>query len=212
MSIKLKNKNVILWDFDGVILNSNDIRDIGFIKTLESFPKEQVDELMKYHHDNGGLSRYNKFRYFFEKIRGETVDDALILEYASRFSQVMLNRLIDESLLIQDSFQFIKENYRSMRMHIVSASDQNELRTICKGLDIDKFFHSIQGSPTTKINNVSSILEENKYKKEATVLIGDSINDYHAASKNGISFIGYNNINLKANVLNYIESFNAIIS
>jgi HAD superfamily hydrolase (TIGR01549 family) len=210
--MNLKNKTVILWDFDGVILNSNSIRDVGFTKTLENFPKKQVDALMKYHHENGGLSRYAKFRYFFEEIRNETVSNNEILEYASKFSEIMLNQLIDPSLIIQDALTFVKNNFENKEMHIVSASDQKELRMICKGLDLVQYFHSISGSPTTKIDNVSMIIENNRYRKETVVLIGDSINDYNAATKNGISFIGYNNLNLKTKVSHYIARFNDISS
>ena len=61
---------VIFWDFDGVILNSNKVRDKGFETVLSGFPKEEVDKLLKFHRQNGGLSRYVKFRYFFEEIKG----------------------------------------------------------------------------------------------------------------------------------------------
>ena len=60
---------IIFWDFDGVILNSNKVRDSGFEIVLKDFPKNQVELLLNYHRQNGGLSRYVKFRYFFEVIR-----------------------------------------------------------------------------------------------------------------------------------------------
>ena len=56
----------ILWDFDGVILDSMKIRDWGFKEILKKFNKEDVKSLLKYHRENGGLSRYVKIRYFFE--------------------------------------------------------------------------------------------------------------------------------------------------
>ena len=58
----------ILWDFDGVILNSIHVRDKGFIEIFKDFDNEKVDLLLQYHKKNGGLSRYVKIRYFFEKI------------------------------------------------------------------------------------------------------------------------------------------------
>ena len=71
----LDNFKVILWDFDGVLMNSNSVRDLGFEKVLAGYPVEEVKSLMKYHQANGGLSRYVKFRYFFEEIRKENVSD-----------------------------------------------------------------------------------------------------------------------------------------
>ena len=64
----MKNLKTIFWDFDGVILNSNNIRTKGFRKVLSLYPKTKVDELINFHIANGGLSRYFKFRYFYEEI------------------------------------------------------------------------------------------------------------------------------------------------
>lgn len=186
-----RSKRVILWDFDGVIMNSNHIRDLGFERVLEEFPQDQVDKLMDYHRENGGLSRFNKFRYFFEEIRGEEVSESAIELYAEKFSKIMLSLLIDESLLINETVQFIKKEYSNYAMHIVSGSAQVELRYICNELNLSKYFVSIHGSPTPKNDLVSQVIENNTYSIEDCVLIGDSINDYIAAEVNNIDFIGY---------------------
>ena len=36
----------IFWDFDGVIINSNEIRTNGFRETLKDFPNEKVEILI----------------------------------------------------------------------------------------------------------------------------------------------------------------------
>lgn len=187
----------ILWDFDGVILDSSEIRDAGFSHCLQEFPKQEVEILMNFHRGNGGLSRYVKFRYFFEEIRKEEVSKETIKAYAERFSEYMRSRLIDKNLLIEDSTIFLKENYLNYNMHIVSGSDQQELRFLCKELNIQHFFKCIHGSPTPKIKLVESILEKNEYLPNETLLIGDSINDFEAAYQNDISFAGYNNLDLQ---------------
>ncbi len=79
----------IFWDFDGVILNSNPVRDIGFKEVLKQYPVNEVNMLLDYHQENGGLSRYVKFRYFFEKIRRENIDEEQILVLANNFSGII---------------------------------------------------------------------------------------------------------------------------
>lgn len=208
MVFGLDSYNTILWDFDGVLMDSMSVRDKGFEIVLKEHSKEEVENLMQFHRQNGGLSRYVKFRYFFEKIKGREISEEEVNEYASRFSTVMLDNLVDKTLLIEDSLQFVKQNYKRYNMHIVSGSDQKELRHICKSLEISKYFISIHGSPTPKKQLVRELLEENKYPEEKTLLIGDSINDYEAAMENNISFYGYNNLQLKKNSSNYIGKFN----
>lgn len=183
----------IFWDFDGVLMNSNKIRDIGFEEVLKEFPEAEVSELMKFHQKNGGLSRYVKFRYFFNDIRNEKISESELEKWTNRFSEIMLNLLIDPNLLIEETVSFVKENYKSFNMHIVSGSDGVELRKICRAIGIDQYFSTIEGSPTPKVDLVRNILLNNKYVQKECLLIGDSINDYEAANDNEIYFKGYNN-------------------
>lgn len=183
----------IFWDFDGVILESNKIRSLGFQKVLKDFPESQVQSLIDYHEFNGGLSRYVKFRYFYQNIRKEEVKEEKILDISNDFSKIMRKLLVDKKLLICESLNFIKSNYKDYKMHVISGSDQNELRFLCHELGISKYFISVLGSPTPKTKLVESVLKENKYSNEQTIFIGDSINDYYAAKDNNIFFMGYNN-------------------
>jgi phosphoglycolate phosphatase-like HAD superfamily hydrolase len=203
----LSKYKVLLWDFDGVIMDSMPIRSKGFELVLAQYPKEQVDQLMAFHEANGGLSRYVKFRYFFEEIRKESVTDEEVLALAGKFSEIMLSLLMDQNLLIQDSVSFIKNNWQNFEMHIVSGSDGKELRMINDSLELSSFFKTINGSPTPKKQLVEDVLADNQYDKKDVILIGDSINDFDAASFNDISFAGYNNTELKIVSENYIEQF-----
>lgn len=203
----LDQYKVILWDFDGVIMDSNAVRDIGFEKVLVNYSKDSVTELMTFHHQNGGLSRYVKFRYFFEKILNQEVTEEKIQELATSFSVIMKSLLVNPQLLIEDSLNFIKSKYQHYNMHVVSGSDQNELRFLCEEMNISRYFKSIHGSPIAKPQLVESLLETYKYHPKDCVLIGDSINDKEAAEANKIEFIGYNNKFLIKNNLPYINSF-----
>ena len=201
----MNSKKVIFWDFDGVILDSMLIRDKGFREVLKGYPLGEVDKLMEFHNLNGGLSRYVKFRYFFEKIRNEIITETEVKQWANSFSLIMKKLLVDNSLLIEDSVTFIKENYTKYQMHIVSGSDGIELSYLCEKLGLSNYFISIQGSPTPKIKLVSELLDFYHYKKNNVILVGDSMNDHEAAHLNEISFYGFNNHLLKK--YNYINSF-----
>ncbi len=199
--------NAIFWDFDGVLMDSMPVRDRGFELVLASYPDQEVEQLLIYHRQNGGLSRYVKFRYFFEVIRNETITEPEVLTLAEEFSQVMRKELLNMKLLIHDSIAFVKENYQDYKMHVVSGSDQNELRYLCQQLQLDPYFISIHGSPTPKKQLVSDLLREFEYPPETVAFIGDSINDWEAASSNKVDFFGYNNMQMKGLGVDYINSF-----
>jgi hypothetical protein len=194
--MSLSKYKVIFWDFDGVLLDSNSIRDIGFQKVLKDFPKKEVEDLLSFHRENGGLSRYVKFRYFFENIRREKISDYDILKLSDSFSIIMRELLLNRELLIQQTLDFVKLYYGKIEMYIVSGSDQNELRFLCDELLMSIYFKGIYGSPTPKNELVSNILNHNNFELGQCILIGDSINDYEAAKHNKIHFLSFNNPSL----------------
>ncbi|MDA9228124.1 HAD-IA family hydrolase [Flavobacteriales bacterium] len=197
----------VLWDFDGVILDSMKVRDWGFEEIFKDFDQELIDKLLAYHRINGGLSRYVKIRYFFEELLGQSITEERVLEYAQKFSTLMRKELTNSKNLITDTVNFIKNNHQNYNFHIVSGSDQEELRFLNKELRIDQYFISIHGSPTPKKQLVATLLKKHDYSLVRTCLIGDSINDYEAAIENDISFYAFNNLSLKKISNNYISSF-----
>lgn len=198
---------VIFWDFDGVIMNSMPIRDKGFIHLFKNYPDEQVKQLLDFHHQNGGLSRYVKIRYFYEQILGKSITDEEVQKLANEFSTIMRQELINPDLLIPETMEFIKRNYKQKRFHIVSGSDQNELRYLCEQLGINPYFISVHGSPTPKKLLLKELLQSHQYAPSECLMIGDAINDFDAANENLIPFAGYNNTKLKDVGVFYIYSF-----
>lgn len=203
----LRNKSIIFWDFDGVIMDSMPVRNKGFELVLAEYPEDEVARLMDFHLANGGLSRYVKFRYFFEEIRGVSITENDINKWATKFSSVMRRELLDKKLLIEDSISFIQQNHHKYTMHIVSGSDQAELRYLCEQLDLDSYFDSIHGSPTPKKQLVQELINNKAYPASEAVLIGDSFNDFEAAETNNIDFLGYNNVKLEDLGVGYIKAF-----
>lgn len=191
------NLTTVLWDFDGVIIESMAVRDDAFRNALCDYPDAQVEALVAYHRLNGGLSRYHKFRHFFETIRKEETSNAEIEELAETFSQYCLNRLKSRDCLIPESINFIEAHHQNLEFHIVSGSAQHELRIICEELGIRGYFGEILGSPTPKSDLVRTLIESLDLDLAKTGLVGDSRNDYDAAFANGVRFFGYRNTDLR---------------
>jgi len=200
----------ILFDFDGVIIDSMDVRDYGFRTIVQEHDKALVDKFIEYHRYNAGLSRYVKIRYFYEEMLGQSISEERVNELASQFSDIMRERLVTRDVIIQETVDFIESIYKDIPLHIVSGSDERELNFLCKSLGLDKYFITIEGSPTPKNDLVANIMDEYRYDSKETILIGDSINDYEAAEVNDIYFYGYNNLYLISKGLGYINSFKDI--
>ncbi len=185
-------KNII-FDFDGVILDSVPVKTEAFRKLFEEFQSDKVEQLIEYHLLNGGKSRYIKIKYFFENILSKNISDNEIGALAQKYSELTKLELSKEKYIIQDTLEFIKQNYQKYNMHIASGADENDLQYICNSLELTQYFLSINGSPKVKSEIVKDILLENRYKQDETILIGDSVNDFEASNDNGIEFYGFNN-------------------
>ena len=196
----MKNKTIYFWDFDGVILESTQVRINAFIFALSSYKKKYVNKLIDYHQNNGGLSRYNKFEYFFSNILNKKRFKDDFNKSLKLFSDY-INNSFNEFLLNKSLINTIKEI--NGVHYIVSGSDQNELRMLSEHFKISDYFEDIFGSPRTKIDILNSINNKSKFKKNECLFIGDSINDYQASKDFGIDFLSYNN-----NSLTHLTTYN----
>lgn len=201
-------KNII-FDFDGVILDSVPVKTEAFRLLFKAFEKTLVDEFIAFHLRNGGKSRYVKIKYFFEELLSQKISDEDVSSMASQYSELTKTELAKEKYIIQDAFEFIQQNYQKYNMHIASGADEKDLKYICDTLNLSQYFLSINGSPTIKDEIVTQILNDNHYTKDETILIGDSINDFQAADLNGVKFYGYNNLELSQDH-QYLNSFSKI--
>lgn len=178
----------IIFDFDGVLVESNEIRLEGFILLFSDYPLPQVKELLEFARLNAGLSRYEKIRYFFEKIRNEAISEAEVNALAKRYSGLVKQKMI-EANPVKGSIEFLLRYHNTYELAIVSGSDQQELIEVCEARRIKQYFVEILGSPASKELNLSVLFQKRAWEKEVSVYIGDSVNDLNAARSHGIDFI-----------------------
>ena len=57
----------VIFDFDGTIVDSVNIKTNAFAKIYEPFGKNIVKKVIKHHNENGGLSRFEKFKHYHKK-------------------------------------------------------------------------------------------------------------------------------------------------
>ena len=134
----MKYKHLI-FDFDGVLVESNEIRFDGFRLLFKNYPQDQVERLVLYAKINGGLSRYEKIKYFFKQIRNEPIRDDNVQLLAKQYSELVKQKVIDAEP-VKGSLEFLSNHKKNYDFAVVSGSDQEELRDVCKAREIDHFF------------------------------------------------------------------------
>lgn len=184
----MKYKHLI-FDFDGVLVESNEIRFEGFRSLFYDYPADAVGKLIQFAKANGGLSRYKKIRYFFEEILNEPISVDNIQALAMQYSNLVKQQVIGAEPVI-GSLEFLSSYKGKCDFAIVSGSDQEELVEVCQVRRISDYFVEILGSPESKESNLLLLIAKMHWGKESCLFIGDSLNDLDAAQTCGIDFIG----------------------
>ena len=184
-----KNITVIIFDFDGVIAQSVNIKTEAFAKLYESYGNDIVKKVVQHHLANGGMSRFEKFMIYHGDYLGIELADQQILELNEQFSNLVVDKVVKAPYIL-GAYEFIKKYYQKFPFFIVSATPQNEIEKIVKLKGLNKYFIKVLGSPSLKDNNINRLISDYKLNISEICFIGDSINDYKAAKKTGVKFIG----------------------
>lgn len=186
MKWNITDYNTLVFDCDGVVLNSNKVKTDAFYHAALPYGESAAQQLVNYHIQNGGVSRYKKFAYFLEVIvnggQGDLELDELLLRYSHEVYDGLMNCEVAQGL------NDLREKTAHARWLIVSGGDQKELRKVFAARKLISMFDGgIFGSPDSKEEIISRELESNNIRPQA-LFIGDSRYDYEASSKFGIDF------------------------
>ena len=186
---KITSYKAILFDFDGVLAESMNVKTEAFAKLYESYGEEIVQRVVKHHIENGGISRYKKFEYYHQNYLNKNLSEEELEYLAQQFSDIVVESVI-ESEWVKGSKEFLEKYYDKIDMYVVSGTPDTELKLVVKNRDMNKYFKGIYGSPETKSELSNKIISEKGYKKDDVVYIGDSMSDYTEAEKAEIPFLG----------------------
>lgn len=179
----------IIFDFDGVITQSVDIKTRAFAHLFREYPDAVIGEIVRYHLENGGKSRYVKFRHIHENIIKKPYDPVTEERLAEEFSRFVFDEVV-KCPYIPGAIEFIEKNHDRYAFFIVSGTPDEEIKLIAEKRGISRYFRGIFGTPNKKGYWTARILEENGFSRENTAFIGDSFDDYRGAADNGCHFIG----------------------
>ena len=184
----MKGVQAILFDFDGVILDSVDVKGWAFGKLFDDY-SEYVDEIVTFHHDNGGMSRYEKFRYIYKNILKKPLPEKEFKQLCNDFSKLVYHRVL-ECDFVPGAIEFLRKYYKKIPLFIISATPQEEIVNIVNAKGLSKYFKGVFGSPTPKGVWVKKIINEQNLDPIKAIFVGDAMSDYNAAKEGDIYFVG----------------------
>ena len=188
-NVSIGSFQAILFDFDGVLAECMNVKTEAFGKLFEPYGDEVVKKVVKHHIENGGISRYEKIKYYYSEYLKMSITNEELENIAKKFSDLVVNKVINSDW-VKGVKEFLEKHYKTIDLYIISGTPQDELQTIVEKREMNKYFKGVYGSPDTKPNLVRQIIAENGYNHEKVLYIGDSLSDYHNARKSSIKFLG----------------------
>ncbi len=184
----LTKYRTVIFDCDGVVLDSNRIKTDAFAKVLKAYDHDLVEKFLHYHKTHGGVSRFIKFDYFFKEFLRYTDYSNLTKTAVDNYSEIVKEALKNCSY-IPGILPLLKEvNYLKLNCYLVSGGAENELCEVFKYRNIERFFKGIYGSPTSKSDIVDGLKRVEK-SFDPVIYFGDARFDMEIAEMYQMDFV-----------------------
>jgi phosphoglycolate phosphatase-like HAD superfamily hydrolase len=184
----INNVKSLIFDCDGVILNSNQVKKAAYYNIAFSYYGNRLANLLiEYLVKNTGNPREYLFTHFLNNIvpagtLGPSVEE-LVVEVGEEMHKGLMECEISQSLFD------LRENTPGIKWLIVSGGVEDELRDVFfKRSLLDLFDGGIYGGPMTKDEILNSLIRENNLEFPA-LFLGDSKYDYEVANRANLDFL-----------------------
>lgn len=188
------NIESVIFDFDGVILNSSSLRTEVFLKFFKQFP-ESHEEMEAFHLKNKGINRVEQLKYLSELKGISRAELPNFLEESLFQIGEMMKSTLESAQLIDGCIDCLEYLFNKTPIHIASNCPHDELIHLLEKHHLKRFFKTYQGSVADrrKKQAVEDIFKNFHYAKEECLYIGDTLHDYEIATKFKMKFLGIEN-------------------
>lgn len=178
----------IIFDFDGVILDSARLKTDAFAQVYRSEPPDRVAAVVAYQEQHGGIGRREKFAHFERAVFGRTGDEATVDRLCRQFAGI-----IEESMLtcafIPGAQVVLARLEDRVPMHVVSGMPEEDLKAVIEKRGLSRYFRTVSGSPRSKHAEFLNVMAMEGAQATECLAVGDSPTEFHAARKIGIPFL-----------------------
>jgi phosphoglycolate phosphatase-like HAD superfamily hydrolase len=187
MNTKLK---VVVFDFDGVIVESNAIKNQAFKNIFSQYPDTEA-EMMAYHLKNPGKTRTEKFEYILDNLMPKTGQQRaqLLKQWSMAFIE-HTEDLVATCSYVFGAVRFLDELHGKLPLYLASATPTEPLLRVIQRRKMEHYFKKIFGGPIDKKEVLKEIIRIESVESKQVLFIGDSQSDWLAAQEAKVRFIG----------------------
>ncbi len=189
MKQDIRDYKTIVFDCDGVLLNSNKTKVQAYYNVAKRMggTDEQAQAFVDYHIAKGSFPRNGKIKYYLKEVVKQAETPELMQQYLDTFDQIL-----DESLMeceLADGLLQLKAYTKNTKWMVLSGGDQTGLRNIFERRNLSQYFEcGIFGGPDIK-EDVLSREQANGNIQLPALFVGDSKYDHQASTGAGLDFV-----------------------
>lgn len=178
----------VVFDFDGVILESADVKTDAFIELYAEHGAEVVERVRQHHLENLGISRFKKFAWIAEHVLGAPLSDAASAALGERFSALALAKVL-AAPFVPGAEAALGALAQSLPLFVASGTPEGELQLIVERRGLGPAFREVHGTPREKPEILHDLLARLGLTPDQLLFIGDGMSDYKAARAAEVEFL-----------------------
>lgn len=175
----------MVFDFDGVILDSEQFKIATFKSLFREYP-EHLDIIHHYNQKNRGISRYEKFAHIFKNILHLPYEEGVGQQLGEQYSQLLSQNLADTPL-IPGVKEFLAQ--QKIPLFVASSSEVHEMQKVVQAKGIATYFTKLYGHPISKVEAIKEVIATNNVKPSQILFFGDAVADWRAAETTEVDFM-----------------------
>lgn len=185
----MKHVVAVIFDFDGVLVESVDVKTQAFADMYAPYGSEIVEKVVAYHLIHGGMSRFDKFRYWHRVFLGKEIGSEELQNLGNEFSRLVKDLVINAPW-VPGAYDFIMAHHQRLPLFVASGTPDEEIREIMERRNMLRYFVSVQGSPASKAEIINTFCIAHGFDRDRVLMVGDSWTDYEGALASGVRFVG----------------------
>ena len=178
----------IVFDFDGVVLESGDVKTEAFVELFAEHGAEVQAQVHQHHLENLGVSRFKKFSWIYENVLRAPLSDADSKSLGDKFSSLALEKVMT-SPFVPGAREALVALAARFPLFVASGTPQNELDMIVARRELNSLFREVHGTPSEKPEILNGIMKRYSLSAPEILFIGDGTSDHKAAVATGVEFL-----------------------
>jgi HAD superfamily hydrolase (TIGR01509 family) len=163
-----------------------EIRNQGFLELFINYPEhiQEIDRVLRSHQ---GVNRVITLREVFRSILGQEPDEKKIAELSARYSNEVVDKVINESQLISGVLEFLEQTEKPK--FVATSAPQADATRLLSSFGLRDRFEGVYAYPVPKKDAIISVYTSHKLAPSGVLFFGDAPADAKAAAEAGTPFI-----------------------